>query len=462
MSTPSPVPPQPPYYQPRPRSIFGPLVLITIGVLFLLRTSGVIPWPSFRIWFAHYWPLLLILWGVVKLLEYMWARHKGEPTPRLGGGSIVFLIFFIMISMGYSRTYDWNWAGLRSDWGIDNDWDWDWGVNRYEFTDNFAQPLAGGSQIKILSNQGDINVTASEDDQAHAVVHKALRTDSQTSADKLNESTHPKFVQQGGIWLLDLTSGDFEHGRFDLDLQLPRQMALSLATRTGNLTVSQRDGDIDVDTNRGNTNIEQVKGNTTLHLRGNVSIKDVTGNVQINGTVDDGDISDIKGTLDFNAGYNGNVQIARVNQRLHLKSVRTDLQLARLDGEMSLGHGDIRASSVFGPVKLSTRSNEVHMEDVSGEVEVDNRNGVVELKAKAPIGPIDISNVHGGIELDLPDNAGFRLDAQSTGGNVDVSNDFSVKVDNSGRDGTAHGTVGKGGPDIRLRADRGTIQVRKQ
>jgi DUF4097 and DUF4098 domain-containing protein YvlB len=112
-------------------------------------------------------------------------------------------------------------------------------------------------------------------------------------------------------------------------------------------------------------------------------------------------------------------------------------------------------------VKLNTRSNEVHLEDVSGEVDVENRNGIVELKAKAPLGQIDISNVHGGIELDLPENASFRLDAQSTGGNIDVS-DFSVNVDNSGHDATARGNVGKGGPDIRLRSDHGTIQIRKE
>ena len=218
---------------------------------------------------------------------------------------------------------------------------------------------------------------------------------------------------------------------------------------------------VDLATDHGNASVENVKGYATLRLNGDVTVKDVTGNVQIEGSVDDGNISDVNGTLDFNAGYNGNVQLARVSQRLHLKSVRTDLQVAKLDGEFELGHGDLRANSITGPVKLITRSNEVHLEDVSGEISVENRNGAVELKAKAPLGPIDISNFHSGIELDLPGNAGFKLDAQSTGADVDVS-EFSVNVDNSGHVSTARGTVGKGGPDIRLRTDHGTIQIRKQ
>jgi hypothetical protein len=456
MSSPTPTP----YYRPRPRSIFGPLVLITIGVLFLLRTTGVISFQGFHHWMVHYWPLLLIFWGVIKLLEHLWARHNGEPTPRLGAGGIVFLVFFIMIGMGATETATWNWPGIDNEFG--GDFGSDFFTPHYDFTDNFAQPLAGGSEIKILSGQGDITVTPSEDNQVHAVVHKSLRGESQEVANRLNENTRPQFTQQGTVWLLDLTSGNFEHGRFDLDLQLPRQIALSMSTHRGNLSVSQRDGNVDLSTDRGNLSAENVKGATSLHLRsGSVKVKQITGNVLVDGEVDDGNVSDVTGTLDFNAGYNGNVDLSHIGQRLHLKSVRTDLQLAKLDGEISMGHGDLRGTALTGPVKLITRSNEVHLEDVSGEVDVENRNGLVAIRPKIPLGNIDVTNVRGGVELDLPANAGFRLDAESKDGNIDVS-DFSINVDNNRKDATARATVGKGGPDIRLRTDRGTIQIRKQ
>ncbi|HXO39395.1 MAG TPA: DUF4097 family beta strand repeat-containing protein, partial [Candidatus Acidoferrum sp.] len=346
--------------------------------------------------------------------------------------------------------------------GADPDFENWFGGSHYDFTDNFAQPLTGGSEIKVLSAGGDITVTASEDNQVHAVVHKSVRTDSQESANRMNESTRPKFTQQGSMWLLDLTSGDFEKARFDLDLQLPKQIALSLSTRRGNLSVSQREGKVDLSTDRGNLSAENVKGATLLHIRhGSVNVKTVTGNVQVDGEVEDGSVSDVTGTLEFNAGYNGSVQLSHIGQRLHFKSVRTDLQLAKLDGEISMGHGDIRATAVAGPVKLNTRSNEVHIEEVSGDVEIENRNGLVSIRAKMPLGNIDVNNVRGGIELELPPVVGFKLDAESKNGTIEV-NDFPVSVDNQRRDATVRATIGKGGPDIRLRTDRGTIQIRKQ
>jgi hypothetical protein len=49
------------------RSNFGGLILIVVGVLFLLSNLGMIPhvWPLLRQW----WPLALIIAGVVMLVE---------------------------------------------------------------------------------------------------------------------------------------------------------------------------------------------------------------------------------------------------------------------------------------------------------------------------------------------------------------------------------------------------------
>jgi hypothetical protein len=56
--------------QPKVRSLAGPLILITVGLLFLIQNLTDL--NIFRIvkqlW--PYWPLVLVVLGVLKLLEY--------------------------------------------------------------------------------------------------------------------------------------------------------------------------------------------------------------------------------------------------------------------------------------------------------------------------------------------------------------------------------------------------------
>src|SRR3979490_2111433 len=77
-----------------PRSIAGPVVLILVGVLFLLLTLGVLDRFSFVAIYGRYWPALLILWGVIKLIEHERSKQAGLPSRGIGAGG-VFLALFI-------------------------------------------------------------------------------------------------------------------------------------------------------------------------------------------------------------------------------------------------------------------------------------------------------------------------------------------------------------------------------
>jgi hypothetical protein len=55
------------------QAIRGPILLITIGILFAVHQAGILP-------FSRTWPLVLIVVGVMKLIE----RMSMQPPP---GGS---------------------------------------------------------------------------------------------------------------------------------------------------------------------------------------------------------------------------------------------------------------------------------------------------------------------------------------------------------------------------------------
>jgi len=52
---------------PKTKSLAGPLILITIGTMFLIQNLSHI--NVFKV-FWRYWPVLLIAIGISKLLEY--------------------------------------------------------------------------------------------------------------------------------------------------------------------------------------------------------------------------------------------------------------------------------------------------------------------------------------------------------------------------------------------------------
>lgn len=60
------------------QAIRGPILLVTIGILFALQQAGVLP-------FSRTWPLLIIVIGVVKLIERMFVRPSAPTPPSTGG-----------------------------------------------------------------------------------------------------------------------------------------------------------------------------------------------------------------------------------------------------------------------------------------------------------------------------------------------------------------------------------------
>ncbi|HYX54471.1 MAG TPA: DUF4097 family beta strand repeat-containing protein, partial [Candidatus Limnocylindrales bacterium] len=335
------------------------------------------------------------------------------------------------------------------------------GGSSYDFTNQFSQPASGATQFKIICNRAEIKVSASHDADAHAVIQKKIRSESQSAAEQINEQTKAHFEPQGSIMVLDMTSGAFDRGRYDMDLEIPRGAALSITSRNGNITVNDRTGNVELSTDHGDVSVDQVKGDAALHLRkGNATVRNVSGNLTLDGVVQDSDLSDIGGSVTLTGTYWGDMRMARIAKPVRFTSTRTDMQFNKLDGEFNMQPDDLRANGITGPFRMDTRSKSIHLEDVSGDIHIQNRNAPVELQLKSPLGALDVNSVHGEISVEVPANSAFQLDAQSLSGEIET--DFGMNVDNSGRDAAVKGNVGKGGPEMRLRADHGKIEVRKR
>src|SRR5258708_24792913 len=113
----SPLPPLPPR---RRRSFAGPFVLIVLGVVFLMCTMRVLSLGRMAHIFANYWPLLLILWGVIKLVEHQQARREGTRASGIGAGGILLVIMIVVFGLIATQGEHFHWSGLRDNFNVDD------------------------------------------------------------------------------------------------------------------------------------------------------------------------------------------------------------------------------------------------------------------------------------------------------------------------------------------------------
>src|SRR5690349_20286870 len=103
----------PPVRQRPPRSFAGPIVLIAVGVVFLLETMGVLHWQHLGRLFAHYWPVLLILWGIIKLLEYFQAQSAGARPAGMGVGGAFLITMIVVFGLAATQISKLDWQSIH-------------------------------------------------------------------------------------------------------------------------------------------------------------------------------------------------------------------------------------------------------------------------------------------------------------------------------------------------------------
>ncbi len=204
MANPVQTPPPMQPIQPRRqrRSLAGPVVLILLGVLLLLTTMRVLhPQPLLH-WFGTYWPALIILWGVIKLVEYQQAQREGTRPQGIGAGGVVLLVFLIVFGLSATQASRFNWDEIRNHIDMGDD-DLALFGHNYSYEDQLQQDFPAGSGFRIMNDRGAVNLTASDDNQIHVAAHKRINADNQQEADKFNPATKPQINASANVITLN-------------------------------------------------------------------------------------------------------------------------------------------------------------------------------------------------------------------------------------------------------------------
>jgi DUF4097 and DUF4098 domain-containing protein YvlB len=450
----------------RRTSILGPFLLISLGVLFLLVQTGHLRGQYLWDWYGRFWPLLLVGAGIVMLLEWGYDQYiQSDPTQpryrrRLGGGVFALLLILVISGVVFSGMRQGGHSKIFDGMNINQDnWDEFLG-DKHESDQTLSQALPAGASFSVDNPRGDVTISGTSDDnQVHVAVHKEVYTRSDSEADSKAQRLSPSLNTSGDTVTLKVPA--LEGARADLTITLPATAAATVMANHGDVHVSSLKAAVNVTANHGDITLSAITGPIVSHINNgdsSFSAHSVTGSVSLEGHGRDTTLSDLSGPVTINGDFFGTSHFEHIRGPIKFHTSRTDFQLARLDGEVEIGP-DLSASEAVGPLTVTTGNRNVTLERISGDISVTNRNGSVDVTGAPPLGNLTIQNRNGSVDVTVPEQSGFTVDANTTNG--DVNNDFSLATEGSDTHKNFSGTVGKGGPTLRITTSQGDISLKK-
>jgi len=283
--------------------------------------------------------------------------------------------------------------------------------------------LDPGGRLVVDSSDGSVTVAGERESGAHIVV-TANRDDVEQYLEFRYEE-HPGEVR---VVVRRRHEGWFNWGHHGLNLHIavnvPEETSLNVKTGGGSVEASRINRETELDTSGGSIKASQLGANLRAHTSGgSIRIESVKGNARVDTSGGGITGEDLDGTLD-----------------------------ARTSG------GSIDLRRIKGDLLAHTSGGSIGIEDAGGRVNADTSGGSVEVRftrGNSHGGEIESSG--GGVRVALDRSANLNLDASTSAGSVVT--DLPITV--SGTLGRSHviGTVGSGGPLLRIHSSAGSVRI---
>jgi DUF4097 and DUF4098 domain-containing protein YvlB len=446
----------------RRASYVAPLLLIAVGVLFLARNL----YPDLPLldYTAKYWPVVLIAWGALRVLEILVWAATSKPLPRSGvsGGEWVLIVFLCLIGMSLHTmrgVTNW-WSEVFPFGGIEMLGE------RYDYPLGGERAASAAPHVVIEEFRGDAHISGGDGSAVKVTGHKTVRSLDQAQADRVSEETPLEIAGDANNVTVNLHQEKARGPQrisATLEISVPRGATVEVHGRNGDLAVNDITGSVYITSGNAGVQLKNIGGEAHLDLRRSdlIHLEAVRGAVDIKGRGSDIELDEMGGAVTVNGAYRGMIQLHHLAKPLRFTGLQTELNLEGVPGDIRMTLGDFTATGVAGPTRLSGRSRDVQIADFTGPLDVTVERGDLTLATgKLPLSRIQAHSRSGDIRLSLPETAQFTLNASTHNG--DVANDFGapLRTEKDGRRGSLRGSVGSG-PAIDIETDRGQIALLK-
>src|SRR5437899_230928 len=261
----------------RGSSLFPGLLLLFVGLLLLLHNYRGLGIVSVL---GHWWPLILILWGAIKLYERTTAHQSGDPEAARIRGSEVFLVLGLLSLLGIVVAADFfrqEVPGRIREWG-----------NNFDFDMEELAPrsVPADARITIRSVRGNISVRSSDEAQIRISGRKNARAWSGNDARQIADRAGIEIAQNGDGYEVRPTGSGASDSRvsLDLDVAVPKKASLTVRSEKGDITVADMAKPVSVTNGVGDIEIRGTAGDVSIDTRkSDIKVSDTNGNIKISG-----------------------------------------------------------------------------------------------------------------------------------------------------------------------------------
>ena len=186
------------------------MVFLSVGTVLLLRYAGYqVPiWE----WLSEYWPILIIGWGLIKLLDNY--RLRGESREVFSAGEVAIVVSVMMAGTALTTAVrigsDLTFVGLAGE-EIDL---FDVLGESFVFAETIEARARPGSRIEIRNIYGSVEVEPGTDDAIVVDVTRRIRAIDRAEAERLEPRMRFAIEDTAGLYMIESNRDELGQLRF--------------------------------------------------------------------------------------------------------------------------------------------------------------------------------------------------------------------------------------------------------
>ena len=428
-------------------SLMGGLIWTSLGILFLLKAFSI--GPNFWSMAARYWPILLILLGLGKIIDYF--RQKEGVSLRVG--EVVGVIFLILLGAFFTRLSNSRLPEMfgHIPWhirGVDVGRIGEWQGTSFTFNQEASYPITALMPLRVENSYGGVIVSPGSDSEIRVRLRKVVYKDDEAQAKQIaNEillEGGPSRVAAPGApkdesftvkTNRDSLSNKDHRFRTEMEVFVPRKTQLVVRNTFGEIKVTDLEGKLDLSTSHrplevrdcsaevvassryGDVRLMNLKGNIQVDARGKVYLEGIKGDVNVRNEYASVEILDVDGKVSV-SNSESSVSVSKILKPVVIDARGSQITARHLEDTLKVttSHRRVEIVDVKSSVSLDTRYCTVSLQDIKGNVEAQSNSDRITGK-----------NLEGSLKI-LAQGSGVRMNTIT--GPIDIETSFKDVIVN--------------------------------